>query len=113
MASEEGIATNVLANRLTWLEENGILSKTPNETDKRKDLYVLTEKGLDLIPILLEIASWSAKYDPQTGAPQEWIALVNADKEQMIRRIQKTVRRGGAIFTGPNNVVSQWKQNQA
>ncbi len=69
LASEEGIATNILANRLAWLEQNGILIKIPDSSDKRKDLYRLTEKGLDLIPILLEVASWSAKYDSRTGAP--------------------------------------------
>jgi DNA-binding HxlR family transcriptional regulator len=107
LSSEEGIATNVLANRLVRLEQNGILIKTPDEHDKRKDLYSLTEKGLDLIPILLEIASWSAKYDPHTSAPPEWIALVNADKEHITRLIRETVRSGGAIFVGTNSVVSQ------
>src|SRR5687768_4343044 len=72
--SDEHIATNILASRLLHLEEKGILLKTPSATDKRKEVYSLTEKGLDLIPILLEIASWSAQHDPQTGAPPDWIA---------------------------------------
>src|SRR3546814_16674944 len=49
LKSEEGIATNILASRLAFLEEQGILSKTPSPTDRRKDFYTLTEKGLDLI----------------------------------------------------------------
>ena len=53
LKSEEGFATNVLASRLAFLEEQGILSKTPSSADRRKDFYALTEKGLDLIPILL------------------------------------------------------------
>ncbi len=68
--ADEGIATNILANRLAQLEEKGILTKTPSETDKRKEVYALTDKGLDLIPILLEMANWSARHDPDTGAPQ-------------------------------------------
>jgi hypothetical protein len=69
-------------------------------------VYALTEKGLDLIPILLELANWSAQHDPQTGASQVWIAMVNEDKEKMIRRIRETVQRGGSIFVGPDSVVS-------
>jgi DNA-binding HxlR family transcriptional regulator len=106
LESEEGIATNILASRLAKLEQNGILLKKPHERDKRKEVYILTEKGLDLIPILLELASWSAQHDPQTAAPQAWIAVVNADKETMIRRIRETVQRGGSIFVGPDSVVN-------
>src|SRR6185503_5849204 len=62
--SDEGIATNILANRLVHLEQKGILLKKPHDTDKRKEVYLLTEKGLDLIPILLEMAGWSAQHDP-------------------------------------------------
>lgn len=105
--SDEAIATNILASRLQHLEQKGILVKTPSATDKRKEVYSLTEKGLDLIPILLEIASWSAQHDPQTGAPPDWIATVNADKVNMIRLIRKTVRQGGAIFVGEGSVISQ------
>src|SRR5262249_57463549 len=63
LESDEGIATNILASRLAQLEQKGLLLKKPHERDKRKDLYVLTEKGLDLIPILLELAAWSAQHD--------------------------------------------------
>src|SRR5476649_2141127 len=63
LKSEERIATNVLASRLAFLEEQGILSKAPSTDDGRKDFYTLTEKGLDLIPIVLNIVLWSAQYD--------------------------------------------------
>jgi len=107
LASDEGIATNILASRLAQLEEQGIVVRTPYEADRRKDVYSLTEKGLDLIPILLELASWGAQHDPYTGAPEEWITLVNADKAKMNRRIRDTVQRGGSIFSGPESVVSK------
>ncbi len=106
-ASEEGIATNILASRLARLEQNGILKKTPDAADRRKDDYSLTEKGLDLIPILLEMAGWSAKHDPLTGAPPDWIALVNTEKEAMTRIIRETVKNGGSIFVGPNSVIAK------
>src|ERR1700738_1277355 len=59
LESEEGIATNILASRLVQLEEKGILVKRRHEMDRRKEVYSLTEKGLSLIPILLEMADWS------------------------------------------------------
>ena len=107
LASEEGIATNILASRLVHLEQKGTLVKKPHETDKRKEVYLLTDKGLDLISILLEMARWSAQHDPQTAAPQAWIAMVNADREKMIRLIRETVQSGGSIFSGPDSVVSK------
>jgi DNA-binding HxlR family transcriptional regulator len=107
LESDEGIATNILASRLALLEQKGILLKKPHETDKRKEVYSLTETGLDLIPILLEMAQWGAQHDPQTGAPMEWIALVKADKERMIRLIRETVRNGGSIFVGTDSVVAK------
>lgn len=110
--SDEGIATNILANRLAQLEDKGILAKKPNLTDRRKEVYSLTEKGLDLIPILLEMASWGALHDPQTGDPREWIALVNANKEKMNRLIRETVQRGGSIFSGPDSVVNKLAEDK-
>ena len=107
LASEEGIATNILANRLARLEQQGILTKLPHPTDVRKERYVLTEKGLDLIPVLAEIANWSAEHDPETGAPPAWIALMKAEREKMFQLIRETVRNGGAVFAGPNSLISQ------
>jgi DNA-binding HxlR family transcriptional regulator len=107
LESDEGIATNILASRLAQLEQKGILVKKRCDADKRKDLYALTEKGLDLIPILLEMANWGAKHDPETGAPQAWIDAVKADRETMIALIRDTVRNGGSIFVGADSVFSK------
>jgi len=106
-SSSERIASNILASRLARLEQESILVKAPDESDRRKEIYSLTEKGLDLIPILLEMANWSAKHDPETSAPLAFVARVNADKENMFRLIRETVRAGGAIFAGPGSVVEQ------
>jgi len=105
--SDEGIATNILASRLAQLEQSGILVRQSHPHDRRKEIYSLTEKGLDLIPILLEMANWGAHHDPQTGAPAEWIALVNVNKEAMIRLIRDTVLSGGSIFVGSDSVVNK------
>ena len=106
LASEEGMATNILASRLARLEEQGILVKKPSGQDKRKEEYILTEKGLDLIPILVEMANWSAEHDSQTAAPAAWIALMKADREKMIRLIRETVQSGGSVFAGEKSLLS-------
>jgi DNA-binding HxlR family transcriptional regulator len=107
LASEEGMATNILASRLARLEEQGILVKKPSKQDKRKEEYILTEKGLDLIPVLAEMANWSAQYDPQTGAPPAWIALMKAQREHMLQRMRETVQSGSSVFAGENSLISQ------
>ncbi len=103
--SGEGIATNVLAARLAHLEKKGILFKGPHETDKRREVYSLTEKGLALIPILLEMSSWSARHDPDTTAPRQFVDAVYADREKMFSLVQDTVRRGGSLFGGERRLV--------
>jgi DNA-binding HxlR family transcriptional regulator len=107
LASAEGMATNILASRLARLEQQGILVKRSSTADKRKEEYVLTEKGLDLIPLLVDMANWSAHYDLQTGAPPAWIALMEAQRDQMIARIRETVQSGGAVFAGGDSLISQ------
>ncbi len=107
LASEEAMATNILASRLARLEEQGILMKKPSGQDKRKDEYILTEKGLDLIPVLVEMANWSAEHDPHTAAPAAWIALMRAEREKMIGLIRETVQSGGSVFVGEKSLLSQ------
>jgi DNA-binding HxlR family transcriptional regulator len=107
LASEEGMATNILASRLAHLEQQGILVKKLSEKDKRKEEYVLTEKGLDLIPVLVEMANWSAEHDPQTAAPAAWIALMKAEREKMIRLIRETVQSGNSVFVGAKSLLGQ------
>src|SRR5258708_34534282 len=84
------MATNILASRLAHLEHQGLLVKKFSQQDKRKEEYVLTEKGLDLIPVLVEMANWSAEHDPHTAAPAAWIALMKAEREKMIQLIRET-----------------------
>ncbi len=107
LESEEGMATNILASRLARLEQQGLLTKKLSEKDKRKEEYALTEKGLDLIPILVELANWSAEHDPHTAAPADWIALMKAQRERMIRLIRETVQSGGSVFAGEKSLLSQ------
>ncbi|GAA3382070.1 winged helix-turn-helix transcriptional regulator [Cryptosporangium minutisporangium] len=106
-ASEERIAPSVLSARLAYLEQRDVLSRLPDAGDARKMSYRLTETGLALIPILLEIAAWSARVDPDTDAPAEWIGLVEADKPRITQLIIDVVRGGGSIFAGEDSVVAR------
>jgi DNA-binding HxlR family transcriptional regulator len=64
----EGIATNILADRLKKLQKAGIISTEPDKSDRRKINYRLTEKGIDLAPVMLELLIWGARHH-ETGAP--------------------------------------------
>mgnify|MGYP006287475601 CR=1 FL=1 len=60
--SDEAIATNILSAKLKLLEEVGIILKTKPPNNKKTNLYLLSEKGLALTPILVELATWSDSY---------------------------------------------------
>jgi DNA-binding HxlR family transcriptional regulator len=99
LKSEEGFATNILASRLNHLIEAGILQRSVDESDGRKDLYSLTEKGLDLIPLLFEMILWSAKYDSQSEAKRilRLVALIRKDNRKISEKVMAQVKRGEAI----------------
>ncbi|GHO63714.1 hypothetical protein KSC_026060 [Ktedonobacter sp. SOSP1-52] len=107
LESGEGIARNILADRLAQLQQKGLLTKRPHLADRRKDMYELTPGGLDIIPILLDMAEWGATHSDTTNAPREWLKAVRVHREEMIRLIRTTVQNGGSIFTGPNSVVNK------
>lgn len=100
LKSEEGFATNILASRLAFLEQQRILCKTPNPDDKRRDFYSLTEKGLDLVPILLGIVAWSAKHDSKSYARRrkEFVARLNRNAHKVSAEVKELVRDGRCLF---------------
>ncbi len=64
--SMEGIASNILADRLKTLLVQGVLSKTDDPSHKQKAIYSLTEKGIELLPVIAQMAAWGVKYLPVT-----------------------------------------------
>lgn len=64
LQSEERIASNILTDRLAMLEREGIISKADDPAHKQKYIYSLTEKGIDLLPVMVEIGGWSLKHKP-------------------------------------------------
>ena len=99
-ASKERIASNMLTLRLDRLLTEGILAKTEDANDRRKDFYTLTEKGLDLIPLLLEMVSWSEKYDEDSEARRQkpFVRRIRNDKAKLVKEIKALVKKGGSVF---------------
>ena len=62
LSSAECISTNILAERLTMLEKEKIIKKEKDPAHKQKLIYSLTEKGIDLAPVIINIGLWSEKY---------------------------------------------------
>ena len=84
----EGIATNILADRLAKLEKAGILSKYRDPMDARCFIYRLTRKGIDLAPMMTELILWSAQNET-TDAPHGTVTSMSANPRAFAKAIMK------------------------
>jgi DNA-binding HxlR family transcriptional regulator len=87
--SDEGIASNILADRLKRLMENGLLTRADDPGHKQKALYSLTEPAIQLVPLLAQMGAWGRRYTPATrelsvraklleeGGPKLWAAFMD------------------------------------
>ena len=87
LASDEGISTNILADRLQRLEQDGVIEKKIDPGNRSRSIYRLTQKGKDLLPVMLEITAWSGKYDSKTNAPPPLLKALNNDRHPLIAKI--------------------------
>jgi DNA-binding HxlR family transcriptional regulator len=92
LSSEEHIATNLLADRLSMLEKEKLIRKSKDSQHKQKIVYSLTEKGIDLLPVILTIGLWSEKYATIELNPGRAIILGEA-KKGLTRGIDKMKKR--------------------
>jgi DNA-binding HxlR family transcriptional regulator len=93
LKSAEGIATNILASRLQILEENNLIVKLEHPESKAKFLYKLTEKAIDLLPIIVEIHLWA---DKNFQLPDTIKAMINEgkkDKNKFIKTITDQLKK--------------------
>lgn len=99
LKSEEGFATNILASRLDHLVAEGILQRDIDEADGRKDIFSITEKGLDLIPLIFEMILWSSKYDKDSEAKRimPLVELIKKDNRKISQKVRDKVKRGEGI----------------
>ena len=89
--SGEGIATNILADRLSKLEAAKIITAEREMADRRRVNYRLTEKGIDLAPVLLELLFWGARHE-ETGAPCAVIAKMARNRRQVLTEVRRRWR---------------------
>jgi DNA-binding HxlR family transcriptional regulator len=83
----EGIATNILADRLRKLVACGIIAAQPDSSDGRKLIYLLTAKGIDLAPVLTEMVLWAAAHEDTGNQPL--IRQMRADKEKFLAEVRQ------------------------
>ena len=96
--SEERISTNILADRLRSLGEAGLVRKQGRGRGTR---YSLTEKGIDLLPVLVDMILWSARHDPATATPAEFVDRATNDREGLLADLREGLMEshldGGAV----------------
>lgn len=93
LKSDEKIATNILASRLQTLEENKIITKSDHPESKAKVLYKLTQKGIDLLPLMIEINLWAEKYYDLPADRKAMLKEVKKDKEKFIKTATKDLKK--------------------
>jgi DNA-binding HxlR family transcriptional regulator len=88
LSGEEGIATNILADRLASLQAAGLITSARDPEDGRKLVYRLTAKGFDLAPALLELGRWAVKHEAGVRRPEP-LQLYEADREGFLGQLRK------------------------
>lgn len=91
LKSEESISSNILADRLNLLVEGGIATKSADPTHAQKAVYSLTQKGIDLLPVLVAMSAWTQKHYPETRRP-EAVQVVQGGAK-FLKRLEREVRR--------------------
>jgi len=97
LQSEEKIATNILADRLLILEKTGIVEKKAFPGNRVKNLYQLTRKGVDLMPILFEIILWGDKYLEIPEHLHRLARKMRKDKKGIIKEISQRLAAGDTV----------------
>jgi len=90
LQSDEKISTNILADRLVVLEQNGFITRSVSSEKKNRIIYRMTEKAIDLVPIIMEYNIWGAKYNP--NGDHALLKELNEDKQKTILKYQEKIR---------------------
>ncbi len=93
MELQEGISTNILTSRLEWLTEEGILSKHPHPTNKKKYYYEITEKGFDLVLVIMDLAQWGWKHLSGACSPRAVKRLFKRDRDEFVKVWREEVNK--------------------
>ena len=97
LQSEEGISSNILAERLARLVEAGVLTKTDDPSHKQKAIYSLTPMGIDLLPVLASIGIWGRKHLPVTRESSAAAAWLEKGGPALWKQLQADLRKQHSI----------------
>jgi DNA-binding HxlR family transcriptional regulator len=99
--SEEGIASNILASRLKRLVETGMLTRSDDPTHKQKAIYSLTERSIELIPIMAALGTWGTKWLPVSDELSIRARLLTDGGQPLWDRFMEELRAEhlGAVIT--------------
>lgn len=89
----EKVSTSVLGDRLKMLEEMGIISKGQDTIKKSRIRYSLTQKGIDLLPIMIEMIIWGGEKDPLTESPKAFMEQAINHREDLIKEIREQLTK--------------------
>jgi len=93
LGASERISSNILADRLRRLERWKLIERHADPADGRRIRYCLTDDGLDLIPILIEITIWGSKRHPDPSVPVERAEQMSSDRDAVVRSYQERLRQ--------------------
>jgi DNA-binding HxlR family transcriptional regulator len=96
LESDEKIATNILSDRLSRLESQGIVSKNDHPHNKVMKVYRLTQKGIDLLPILFDVVLWSDKYLEIADEGRVLAEEIRKDRQGLLERLTKELSQSSA-----------------
>jgi len=91
--AEEKIASNILTDRLSMLEREGIITKRPDPDHKQKYIYSLTAAGIDLLPLMVEIGAWSLKHRNVDQAKGEHAEMLVKGGKELQKEIRKNLMK--------------------
>jgi DNA-binding HxlR family transcriptional regulator len=99
--SQEAIASNILADRLQHLVELGVLTRAADPTHKQKQIYSLTEMGIQLLPVFVALGAWGRRFLPATEALSIRAELLERGGSKLLERFMAELRaehlRGEAV----------------
>jgi DNA-binding HxlR family transcriptional regulator len=98
LSSPESIATTTLTDRLKRLLAEGIIAEQIHPENASRKLYYLTQKGKDLLPIMVEMARWGSKHMPELNSMQELYAALAADPEALRRDVLGNIENWEKTF---------------
>jgi DNA-binding HxlR family transcriptional regulator len=96
--SEERISTNILSARLKSLAKAGIIRR---DGRGRATRYALTARGVELLPLMLDMIAWSARHDPRTAADPSFVQRLATDRATLLAELEAGVRTAHGVGAEP------------